>query len=296
MLSMNKAIIGLGLLAASTISNAVPVDLGTASDYTLLGAGPGASPTSGLMQLGSEAIIHGNVGGRGFIGLSSGVEIHGDLDGGFVSAAPDATVFGDVNVRDNAYWDGVYNDLISASDTARAFGGTALSTIDSTTVLNATGNLSVFDINGSILLEGGESLTISGSASDTFIINVSERLHLDSLAAILLDGVEADNVLFNFYGEGNDDAAYNNHLATIIGGAEFSGTFIAPRAYWQIGDGAIMNATRVLANGIQGNLQEVFGITPGTPVEVPEPSSLYLLAGGLALILLRRKINQKRNA
>ncbi|WNO09258.1 collagen-binding domain-containing protein [Teredinibacter sp. KSP-S5-2] len=297
MLSINKAIIGLGLLAASTISNAVPVDLGTASDYTLLGAGPGASPTSGLMQLGSEAIIHGNVGGRGFVGLSSGVEIHGNLDGGYFSSAPDATVFGDTTVRSDAYWDGVYADLQAASIEALSYGGQSLSSITSTTVLSSQGSgLSVYNIDGSISLGSGESLTISGSSSDTFIINVSEKLYLDSLSGILLDGVEADNVLFNFYGAGSDDSAYNNHLATIIGGAEFSGTFIAPRAYWQIGDGAIMNATRVLANGLQGNLQEVFGITPGTPVEVPEPSSLYLLAGGLALILLRRKINQKRSA
>ena len=212
---INKTFAILGLLAAATFGHAVPVDLGSASEYTLLGAGPGASSTSGLMQLGSKAIIHGNVGGRGFIGLSSGVEIHGDLNGGFVSAAPDATVFGDTNVRSNSYWDGIYNDLVSASDTARSYGGTSLSTINSTTVLNGQGGLSVFDINGSILLEAGESLTISGSASDTFIINVSERLHLGSLAAILLDGVEADNVLFNFYGEGNDDAAYNNHLGPV---------------------------------------------------------------------------------
>lgn len=278
----------IGLLGASSSSLAAPVDLGAAGNYTLLGAGPGASPVSGLMQLGSEAIIHGNVGGRGFIGLSSGVEIHGDLDGGFVSAAPDANVFGDTIVRSNSYWDGLYNDLIQASDTARSLGGSSLSSINGTTVLSSQGELSVYHVDGSIDLDGGESLTIRGNASDSFIINVSERLHLDSLASIILEGVHADNVLFNFYGQGNDDAAYNNHLATIIGGAEFSGTYIAPRAYWQIGDGAIMNQTRVLANGIQGNLQEVFG--PQIIVDVSEPASLYLLFGGLALILVRRKL------
>ena len=69
-----------------------------------------------------------------------------------------------------------------------------------------------------------------------------------------------------------------------------------------------MNATRVLANGIQGNLQTVRGIEHSVifppvnpppvnpppinppPVNVPEPTSLFLLAIGLfALFVSRRK-------
>jgi len=312
---ISKVIAAVGLLTATTAVYALPIHLGSADEYTLLGAGPGASNTSGFMQLGSKAIIHGNVGGRGFTSLGSGVEIHGKLtNGGHVSAAAGVTVSGGKKNRKEKYWDRVYRDLLSASDSARLLGGTRLSTINSTTVLFGNGGLSVFDIDGSINLGSGESLTISGNATDSFIVNVSERLKLGSRAAILLDGVTADNVLFNFYGAGSDDAAWNNHLATIVGGAEFSGTFIAPRAFWQIGDGAIMNATRVLANGIQGNLQTVRGIIPSVilppvivppvivppiilppiivpPVDVPEPASLFLLAiGVLGLFASRRKL------
>lgn len=62
-----------------------------------------------------------------------------------------------------------------------------------------------------------------------------------------------------------------------------------------------MNATRVLANGIQGNLQTVRGIIPSVivppiivpPVDVPEPASLFLLViGVLGLFAWRRKLAQ----
>ncbi len=287
---INKVIVALTVLSTTTFVWAqLPIDLGDANEFTLLGAGPGASATSGLMQLGSEAIIHGNVGGRGYSSLGSGVEIHGDLiTGGYVSAGAGISISGINQNRNTMYWNGVYDDLVNASESARLLGGAVISSIDSTTVLFANGGLSVFDIDGSIKLGGGESLTISGNATDSVIINVSGQLELGSQAAILLDGVTADNVMFNFYGAGNDDAAWNNHLATIIGGAEFSGTFIAPRAYWQIGDGAIMNQTRILANGIQGNFQTVRGIDP--PNLVPEPGSLFLLAMGmLGMFTSRRK-------
>ena len=311
---ISKVIAVVGLLTATTGVYALPIHLGSAGEYTLLSAGPGASQTSGFMQLGSKAIIHGNVGGRGFTSLGSGVEIHGKLiHGGYVSAAAGVNVSSGRENRNLSYWDLIYRDLLSASDSARLLSGTPLSSITSTTRLFGNGGLSVFNIDGSINLGSGESLTLSGNAADSFIINVSERLKLGSSAAILLDGVTADKVLFNFYGAGSDDAAWNNHLATIVGGAELSGTFIAPRAFWQIGDGAIMNATRVLANGIQGNLQTVRGIEHSVifppvnpppvnlppvnpppinppPVNVPEPTSLFLLAIGLfALFVSRRK-------
>ena len=68
-----------------------------------------------------------------------------------------------------------------------------------------------------------------------------------------------------------------------------SGVFLAPRMFWQLGDGLELPATRVLASGIEANIQD---ITPPPEViildpVVPEPTTLLLVGislGGLLLV------------
>ncbi|MEE9424050.1 MAG: hypothetical protein V3V18_03615 [Methylococcales bacterium] len=223
--------------------------------YTLLSVGtPGSSHFGGYIQLGSEATIDGNIGSRVNYQLGSNVVIDGNVDGGTpVSISPSAMVYGSYDVKPDAYWSQIYNELSDASSVAAAYSGTNLGSINSSQIFYASSKgISVFNINGSINLGGYDSITLIGDANDTFIINVSGNLTLGSGTAILLEGVEADQVLFNFTGGGFTNTA-------TIGAAILSGTYLAPDMYWQIGDGATMNATNIWASGIQGNIQTIYG-------------------------------------
>ena len=182
-------------------------------------------------------------------------------------------------------------DVSAASAQALNLGktGTNLGAINDSTTLNATGSLNVFNINGSINLNNGKNLTLKGSASDQFVINVSNDFFLckDAFigcdAGIILDGVSADNVLFNMYGSG---------LAQVNGDfvGAMRGNFISAGNFsWILGDGMVFDQVRILAGNIPtANVQDVFGITP-PKVEVPEPSVLLMFGLGLLGLGIARR-------
>jgi choice-of-anchor A domain-containing protein len=169
--------------------------------------------------------------------------------------------------------------MIDASSVAAALPNqTALSHISGTTVLSSTGSgLSVYNVLGTILLGSADVLTINGSASDEFVINVDGGMNLASGASIVMSGgAQPENVLFNFTSGGFGAVMAN------IGATTFDGNYLAPYMYFQIGDGATMNATRILASGIQGNIQDI------APPQIPEPATALLLGLGLAVMGMTR--------
>ena len=276
----NSAVAVALSLACASSASASPIDLGSVGAYTLLGAGvPFASAHAGTVNLGAAAHVFGSVGGRRHLNIAPAVVITGDLNGGTVSASPDIVVGGSQSTLSTAQWTAEYQDLTDASLAASALPNQqTVPSITSTLTLSAQpGGLSVFHVQGSFNLGSGESLILSGGFSDRFVINVDTGMLLGSGAAITLSGLQAENVLFNFTSASASDAA-------IIGAAAFSGNFIAPHMFWQIGDGATMPATRILVSGVQANLQDM---TP--PAPIPEPGTAILFAVGIAGLALRRQ-------
>lgn len=279
-----KALALTSLMAMSSFASAGPINLGAADDYTMLAVGtPWTGRSGGFLQLGSEAEIYGNVGARGEVQLAAGAIIHGDVDGGHVTIGAGASIDGSQNKLSDTTWLGLYKDISNASAEAAALSGRDYGNITETALFEAYDSVSVFNIDGELSLASDEMLTLSGDADDMFVVNISEGLMLGSGAKILLDGLSADNVLFNFTG-GN----YIEYVA--FGGSELSGTFIGADMFFQMGDGAILNNTRFLMGGTIANVQVV---KPGEPpVSIPTPASAFLMLFALlGLTLARRKSN-----
>lgn len=277
---MIKQLFTTAVMACALTSSAVfalPVDLGNAGNYTLLATGTNVHhgiPMYGNLDLGSEAYIHGNVGSRNTLNMAHGAVIYGDADFGGLYQNPGSSIEGDATQQDSAFWDSLYTNLKSASMAAKALGGAHAGYINSTQTFHSQGDLSVFSTTG-LNLSAGHSLTLKGDADDVFIINVDYfGFMLGGGAAIILDGLSAENVLFNMHG------ALNNGHVNVAAGT-MQGTYISPDAYMQLGDGLNLDGVRFLGAGISGNLQTVRGLT-SPPVSVPEPSALLLL--GVALI------------
>ncbi len=268
--------VAMAFSLASSAVFALPVDLGNAGDYTLLATGTSVwhgQPMYGNLELGSEAEIFGNVGVRNTLNMAHGSVIHGDADFGSLTQNPGASIEGAAGVEGAAFWDALYSDVKNASQTAKALGGVNRGYINSTQTFERQGDVSVFDIAG-LNLTAGSSLTLKGTANDVFIVNVDYfGFMLGGGAAILLDGVAAKNVLFNMHGVLN--AGHVN-----VAAGTMQGTYIAPDAYMQLGDGLNLDGVRFLGAGISGNLQTVYGITPPV-VNVPEPAGLLLIGFGL---------------
>lgn len=271
----------------SSAAFALPIDLGNAGNYTLLATGTNVHhgvQDMGSLILGSEAYIHGNVGARELLNMAHGSIVYGDADYGSLTQEPGASIEGDANVQSSAaFWDALYTDVKSASVAAKNLTGTNKGYINSTQTFNTQGDLSVFNILG-LSLSAGSKLTLSGDADDVFVINVDYfGFYLGGGAEIALaGGLKAENVLFNVHG------AYSAGHVNVAAGT-MKGTYIAPDAYMQLGDGLNLDGVRFLGAGISGNLQTVNGFTPPPVVTVSEPSVLLLLGLGLlGLGVIRR--------
>ncbi len=268
-------------IAAATLSLffcanslAAIVDLGAADNHVFA--------SSSAIILGSEAHINGSVASSYHIGLAAGAIVENNACAPSLSVAPSASISGDTGLMGECdYVSNLHKDIIAASDEMSLLGNQGeYQSIIQTTTLKA-GNTYWLD---DLLLDSGESLSISGSAGSTTIINVRGQAKLGSGSSIdLIDGIRAQDVLFNFV----DGGLYSSFE---VGAADISGTYLSNGRDYIIGDGATLNSTRFITVGdIIANVQFVSYTPAEESSEVSAPSMLFAFFAIAMVSALRRK-------
>ena len=162
--------------------------------------------------------------------------------------------------------------IVGGMTPAQSFNG-----LYSGTTVSGTAGLNVISVSNGLYLSGaGNNLTISGSASDQFVFNVSGGLALgDSASIVLTGGVTANNVLFVVNG------------ATNISQTTASGTFLDLNNEVSL-VGGTLNGAVLSANAIsiQGTIINGTGNEFGDgPVTAPEMNTMAM-ASYVCLLLL----------
>ncbi|CAB1274251.1 choice-of-anchor A family protein [Candidatus Nitrosacidococcus tergens] len=295
---MKKILITIILFVISSTSFAIPLGL---QDYSLLSTRGNTSITNG-------SGVSGNIGSSNTLTIDSTATIYGDVFYGNLLDNT-TTIQSPYTANQNAdsnYWNSLYEDISAASSTAGSMTAdlsNSFSNITENTVLNGTGSTepSVFNISGNIDLGNGDTLTLSGSASDQFIINVDDGATFGLASSIVLDGgVTANHILFNI----------KNGDLEGLGGTKLFGTFLLPSGNLNLSGGANLIGS-VLTGGagtdnISSGSMINMSISPGTsgipytgptantilPELISEPSPLFMiLLGliGLSVIIRMRK-------
>jgi Carboxypeptidase regulatory-like domain len=158
------------------------------------------------------------------------------------------------------------SDALSTATSAAALAPTqTFGTITKSTTVTGNGGLNVIAINGNI----ENSLTLTGTASDVFVVNVTGNVDLFGRETLsVAGGVTPDHVLYNFTG--------SKGSVTILTAGNVSGTLLAPH------DDLMLDGT---FNGEIVGGGSSLDLLPGAqvnPVPFNAPASGASLSGGVA--------------
>ena len=139
----------------------------------------------------------------------------------------------------------------------------------------------VFDTT-SVNLNNATTLTISGSASDWVVINVTDNNPAFNGKIVLTGGITSDQVLFNMFGGNYVTHTGGPTLTVSTNGQVTTGIFLDPNGAMQINH-SVLNGR--FFGGDVANQQ----IVSGTNINIPEPSTPLLLAFALVGFAAQRR-------
>src|SRR5436190_11846627 len=178
---------------------------------------------------------------------------------------------------------------INLSQTLGGEAGTNLTLTSTQTILASNGILDgggnrVFDTT-SVNLSNATTLTISGSASDYVVINVTDSNPAFNGKIVLTGGITSDQVLFNMFGGNYVTHTGGPTLTISANGQTTTGTFLDPNGAMQMNN-TVLNG-RFFGGDVQ-NQQIVSGASIFAPVPEPTSATFLILGATLGAFHMRR--------
>lgn len=278
----NRVIIGFVLAGILATPAAATPFLGSAADFVVLGL------ADGKVTINSATSITGNVGYSTGVNSTTNQKVDSFIGGAFVHSgatfsnapdtfAPSAGIM--IGVAADAKLNQANTDANAAATLIASLAPTHASlgivVDDQNIVINTVGALNVIPVDS--LKHKEDTFTINGGANDVFVFNVGGDWDYDN-SQIVLNGVLADNVIFNF----------TTAAKILIGkdGTDFQGTILAPTGIVDYHNPANFDG-RIIAFDI--DLHSDFNIAvPTGSIQVPEPGALALFGAGLLGMILSR--------
>lgn len=212
--------VGSLLLSAGIPARADGFNLGQAGQFTVLGLSNAGVSGKTQVTVNNGSVIQGN------LGVASPGKLQTSGSGaatGQIILEPGANYGGPLPIT-RANLDQAVLDANAAADAAAVLSpspGQTYGILSTTTTIQSQGPVTVVALGGIKFSDSGDVLTLKGSPTDSFIVNISGDLILThNQASIKLDGPQANNVLFNIL---------PTHDMKISGGgpgAKLQGTFL----------------------------------------------------------------------
>jgi hypothetical protein len=258
MLCAGIASAAFAISLSSPSSRADVIDLGAAADYSVFAVNQ--------IQFHGPGAINGDVAVGGSTNFSAPAQINGTvyLNPGVIQQGAIVPT-GGFSTRDLT---AAISDATSEANALAALSPTqSLGSLGSNVTLNGNGGVNVVNVSG-IKMNNG-TLTLSGSASDIFIINDSGKFASNNSSMVLTGGVTPNHVLFNVSG----DVMLNGG-----GGSDFFGTILAPSSNVSVHD-------KSLTGEIIGlNVSDTAGFKVNGTTAVPGPSPMLASAIFVAVV------------
>ena len=271
------------LLSLSLMASAVPVSLGGAADYAILGTG-GTVDYSDFEVYQSGTIVNGNIGMGPHSELTHNIDatINGRFDYDLTSTLAGKTTTGVQGSINQIDMSAIVAAARVASATAASFAPTqTFATLSEFQVIVGAAGLNVIRITGDVSLKKG--LTIKGNATSQFIFQFTspttdghDVLNLSGMTMTRTGGVLADSILWNLNGLGG-----GINITSMAPGQTVYGTFLAPDRDI-LGDHALVDGR--LIGGGSNNLLSVHSSSSidspqssGPQPSVPDNGSSLLL-------------------